>query len=238
MSKACFHLNACWKWHSADINLFFHRCFKRERKKTPPKWISSIFVVWVCRIKVQVDSRSKISLVYWKSRINSTWRTVWVPLRLEKHEPAVFLFPFCQIHSAQCPYRFCPRVKWCLYVYTNPLYVANCYTTLQHLRMTNIYLNSHKTIDSWGVSVGKRSISAPCCLSWTQGFWLSKCLKCGVFKRIGSSSPGPELGLGAAVGLEENKNNCWSRVFSMYGFNWTYRYPLQELLDLMRFIVL
>lgn len=115
-------------------------------------------MVWVCRIEIQVYSWTKISLIYWKSKINSTWRTVWVPLRLEKHEPAVFLFPSCQIHSAQCPYRFCPRVKWCFYVYTNPL----CNKLLHHTSASayDKYLleqpQNHWFMESFCFNIGKR----------------------------------------------------------------------------------
>lgn len=35
-----------------------------------------------------------------------------------------------------------------VFMFIQTLYVTNCYTTLQHLPMTNIYLNSHKTLDS------------------------------------------------------------------------------------------
>lgn len=35
-----------------------------------------------------------------------------------------------------------------VYMFVQTLNVTNCYTTLQHLRMTNIYLNSHKIVDS------------------------------------------------------------------------------------------
>lgn len=163
----------------------------------------------VCRIEIQVDSWAKMSLVYWKSKINSTWRTVWVPLRLEKHEPAVFLFPSCQIHSAQCPYRFCPRVKWCLYVYTTPL----CNKLLHHTS-TSAYdkylLEQPQNRWFMRVSVGKKRFCS-LLLILDSGLLVIKMPEVWGFQKnwLLSSFPRQELGLGAAVGLEENKMFLW-----------------------------
>lgn len=112
-------------------------------------------------------------------------------------------------------------------MFIQTLHVRNGYATLQRLRMTNIYMNSHKTVDSWSVSVGKKHFCSLLLILDTRLLVIKMPEMWGFQKNwLFSSFPRPEPRLGAAVGLEENKNNCWNRVISVcvsiHGFNWTY----------------